>query len=139
MISTSSQAESRHNRFAGQRLLTCLYAGLHADHVADFVFHAPVEVNEEINCARLQARHSSQEFRYSRFRRLGFEIRAQFARHCSVIRKRTLFSVRLEEEVERIEGAYFGDQIDFHGKFRSRLREHYSREVVAFVGPAANS
>jgi hypothetical protein len=114
MISTSSQAESRH-----------------ADQVAEFVFHPTIEADQEINRPRAYARHSSQEFRQFRPRRFGFEIRAQFAGHGDVVGKGTLFSRRLQEKVERIEDAHFGNQIDPHEELGSRFREHQSRKEVA--------
>jgi len=104
---------------------------LHANYVANFVLHAPIETHQIVNCPGPIARYFGEKLRQAGSRWFQFEIRTQFTSQNGFVGKGELFSGRLQEKVKGIVDTHFGKKIDLYVEFRSRFREHQPRQIVA--------
>ena len=114
-----------------ERLLRCLDARLEADQVADAALQTLVQLDEEIDRVAPIPRDRSEELLEVRSGRLRSQVGTQFLREQALVGERPALGVVLDEEVERIEGHGFRDEVDGDDELAHRARKHDARLPVA--------
>src|SRR5579859_6222138 len=107
-----------------------LDAWLKPNHIADIVLKPLIELDQEVNRSHRRAIHLGKPLLQLGSGGLSLQIRAELTRQRRLIRERTLFRLRLQEEIKRVENRHFGDEIDFHAELSSRFGKDQSRQVI---------
>ena len=114
-----------------ERLLGRPDARLHAYDIGSSRLHQPVQRHQLVHVALFGARHLGQQRGQKRPHRVGAAIRRQLVDQHRVVLERPGLGLRLQEEVERIDGGHVGHKVNGHREPRDLLREHHPGQEIA--------
>ena len=104
---------------------------LHAHDIGNLALNQAVDVDQLINRALLLPRNFGEQGGEQWPRFLSFAEGSELFLQHRIIGEGECLGVRLQEEVERVDGRHIGDEINLHVKMVHFLRENHAGEEVA--------
>ena len=115
----------------GQRLLRRPHTGLHAYNIGNAFGDEAVESDKLVDVAHFRARHAVDQHLQQGAGRIEAAERREFFRQHGIVGEGPVLGLRVQEEVERVDGRHVGDEVDRDVEVLDLVWEHDAGHEVA--------